>query len=78
MPIVNKIKEFVDTRGISAYRFAQEAGITYNTAYSFYNNPKKRIGAAVLDRICDAYKIQPSEIIEWVDPDDLEEWERAN
>lgn len=73
MPVVNKIKEFIENRRISPYRFAQEAGLSFNTAYALYNNPMQRIGAAALDRICDAYKIQPSEVIVWIDPDDLEQ-----
>lgn len=69
MPVINTIKQFIDERGITPYRFAQNAGISLNTAYALYNTPSQRVGAAVLDKICDAYKIQPSEILLWVDPD---------
>lgn len=73
MPLVNKIKEFIDRRGITPYRFAKEVGITTNTVYPLYNNPNQRMGVLVLEKICDVYKVQPSEIIGWVDSDEGEE-----
>lgn len=67
MPLVNRIKEFVDSRGITPYRFAQETGITSNTVYALYHNPNQRVGAAVLEKICATYKVQPNKILVWIE-----------
>lgn len=69
MPVVNTIKGFLDEKNITPYRFSQETGIALNTAYALYKNPQQRPGAAVLDKICDTYKVQPNEVLLWVDPD---------
>ncbi|MEB3829472.1 helix-turn-helix domain-containing protein [Phormidium sp. CCY1219] len=66
MPMKNKVKEFVDARGMSVYRFIKDTGIAPNTGYSLYRNSHHMPSPGVLAAICDAYKVQPSEILEWV------------
>lgn len=65
MPVRNKIKEFLDTRGITPYRFRKDTGIAQRTAYDLYNNPDQLPSSTVLSKICDTYEIQPSVILEW-------------
>lgn len=62
----NKIKQFVDSRGITPYRFRADVGIAPKTAYDLYNNPDQLPASTVLSKICDAYAIQPNEVLEWV------------
>ena len=66
MAIVNTIKQFVDSRGLSAYRFRKETGIAQATAYSLYKKPSQIPRSDVLDAICTAYGVQPGEILQWV------------
>ncbi|BAZ13219.1 hypothetical protein NIES4071_50580 [Calothrix sp. NIES-4071] len=66
MPVKNKIKEFVDKRGISVYKFRKDTGIAQRTAYDLYSNPWQLPNSSVITKICDCYEIQPNEIIEWV------------
>lgn len=62
----NKIKEFVDRRGLTAYQFIKETGIAPGTGYKLYKDSKHRPSPDVLEAICDTYEIQPNEILEWV------------
>jgi DNA-binding Xre family transcriptional regulator len=66
MPVKNKVKEFVDKRGISVYQFRKDTGVAQRTAYDLYGNPWQLPNSSVITKICDCYQIQPSEIIEWV------------
>lgn len=65
--IINRVKGFVDTRGLSVYRFWKETGISKTTAYNLYNDPGQPLSNQILDAICTRYKVQPNEIIMWVD-----------
>lgn len=69
MPVRNKVKQFVDAKGISVYQFRKDTGIAQRTAYDLYNNPNQIPNAVVLTKICDKYEIQPSEILEWIKRD---------
>jgi DNA-binding Xre family transcriptional regulator len=66
MPVKNKIKSFLDNRGITPYQFRKTVGIAQRTAYDLYNNPGQLPSSTVLTKICDTYEIQPSELLEWV------------
>jgi DNA-binding Xre family transcriptional regulator len=65
----NRIREFLESRGITAYRFRIDVGIAQRTAYDLYNNPNQLPSSTVLSKICDTYQVQPSEILEWIDPE---------
>ena len=62
----NKIKQFLDSRNITPYKFRQETGIAQRTAYDLYNKPGQLPSSTVLEKICDAYEVQPAELLEWV------------
>jgi hypothetical protein len=66
MPVKNKLKQFLDSEGITPYRFKLDVGIAQKTAYDLYNNPGQLPSSTVLSKICDAYQIQPCKILEWV------------
>lgn len=66
--MINKIKPFLQSKGITPYRFQRDVAIAQRTAYDLYNNPTQLPSSNVLSKICDAYRIQPGEIIEWIDP----------
>lgn len=61
----NKIKHFLDIRGITCYRFMKDVGIAQGTAYALYDNPDQIPASNVLSKICDAYEVQPGELLEW-------------
>ncbi|MBN3948813.1 MAG: helix-turn-helix transcriptional regulator [Nostoc sp. NMS7] len=71
MPMRNRIKEFVDSRGISVYQFWQETGISRTTAYSLYNNSAQYLGRDVMDAICSRYNIQPDILLKWIPAQEL-------
>lgn len=63
----NTIKKFLDSREITRYRFMKEVGLAQNTAYGLYANPDQLPSSTVLSRICDTYKVQPGELLEWAE-----------
>lgn len=66
----NRVKEFIQERGITAYRFWKETGLSRPTAYRVCSDPDYPIGGDVLEKICDAYKVQPGEVIYWIPSDE--------
>jgi len=66
MAVINKIKTFLDERSVTPYRFRIDVGIAQRTAYDLYNNSGQLPSSVVLSKICDTYKVQPGEILEWV------------
>ncbi|WP_250126042.1 helix-turn-helix transcriptional regulator [Chroococcidiopsis sp. CCMEE 29] len=66
MPVKNKIKQYLDSRGITRYQFRKDTGVAQRTAYDLYDKPEQLPSPDVLRKICDAYEIQPGEILEWV------------
>lgn len=65
MPMKNLVQPFLDSQGITPYRFWHDTGISRVTAYKLYNDASYIPGADVLVKICDAYKIQPGVILVW-------------
>jgi DNA-binding Xre family transcriptional regulator len=71
MPVKNKLKSLLEAREISVYRFQRDVGVAQGTAYSLVNNPSQLPSSTVLSKICDAYRIQPNDVLEWIDPEKL-------
>ncbi len=65
MTMKNKIKEFVDGRGISVYQFWKQTGISRTTAYDLYNDPGQYPGKNVMDAICKTYRVKPGDLLDW-------------
>ena len=62
-----RIPELLRLRGWSAYRLAQETGLTMPAASRLAKGePVQRIDAATLDKLCAAFQVQPGELLEWV------------
>ena len=72
MPIRNRIKEFVDSRKLTPYRFVKETGLAPGTGYKLYNDPRHLPSVLTLQIICDTYEVQPSEILKWVKEEEEE------
>lgn len=66
----NKIKKFIDERGVSRYKFWQETKLGRDTAYRLCNDPNYIPTGNVLDKICATYKIQPGELLVWLPDED--------
>ena len=67
MTVRNKIKDFLDSRELTVYRFQKDTGIARRTAYDLTNKPDQLPATPVLIKICDTYRIQPCEILEWIE-----------
>uniref|UniRef100_A0A0C1RDV1 DNA-binding protein n=2 Tax=Tolypothrix TaxID=111782 RepID=A0A0C1RDV1_9CYAN len=78
MPVRNKIKHFIDSRAITRYQFTKDTGLSATTAYALYDNPWQVPHVTAMNKICDTYRVQPCELIEWVAPEDLEVKEDSN
>jgi hypothetical protein len=72
--MLNRIKEFLDNRPdpisgagqTSPYRFWQDTGIGRDTAYRMYNDPTYIPASGALNKICEAYRMQPGDFLFWV------------
>ncbi|WP_315785531.1 helix-turn-helix transcriptional regulator [Fischerella sp. JS2] len=77
MPIQNRVKSFLEARDLSAYQFIKDTGIAPATGYKLAKKSSYLPSVRVLEVICDTYKVQPSELLEWVeeqkDPTDREQ-----
>lgn len=73
MTMLNRIKDFLDNRPdpisgadqTTPYRFWQDTGIGRDTAYRMYNDPAYIPASAALNKICEAYRIQPGDFLFW-------------
>lgn len=66
MTVRNTIKTFIEQRGISVYKFRKDIGVAQSTAYDLVNNPDRIPNADVLNKICETYRVQPGELLEWI------------
>jgi DNA-binding Xre family transcriptional regulator len=72
MTVQNTIREFIEKRGISVYRFRKDVGVAQSTAYDLVNSPDRIPNADVLNKICETYRVQPGEVLAWI-PDTSEQ-----
>lgn len=63
MKLRNKVKEFIDSRGISVYQFRKTTGIANKTAYDLCNHPEQYPNRNVMQAICQAYGVQPGDLL---------------
>lgn len=70
MPLRNRVKAFIDGKGITRYQFCKDTGLTQNTGYRLYKDPDYIPGSDALLKICKAYNIQPGVVIEYIPEDD--------
>lgn len=66
----NKVKQLLDARGMSRYRFWKLTGISRPTAYDLYDDPFYVPRETVMEAICRALKVQPGDFLEYVEEDD--------
>lgn len=70
MPVLNTIKNFIDNRQISRYRFWQDTGLGRDTAYRLCNDPTYVPTGNVLEKICATYGVQPGDLLTWIPDSD--------
>ena len=61
----NRIESLLKELGVTAYRFAEDTGITKNTVYSLKNNPAQFPSGEVFERIIAKYQVNPNQIVEY-------------
>lgn len=65
MPMKNRVSDLIQRLGVTAYRFAEDTGISKNTVYLLKNNPSQFPSGEVFDRIIGTYpEITPNDIVE--------------
>jgi DNA-binding Xre family transcriptional regulator len=67
MALRNRIKEFINQKKITPYQFMKATRLAQGTAYSLCSEPGKIPGPKVLQKICEAYRVQPGDLLEWVE-----------
>ena len=63
-----RVAALMRVRGLSAYGLGKGAGITYPTAYRLARETGdfSRLEKDTLNRLCQFFRVQPGELIEWV------------
>ena len=69
MAVINRLKEFCEERGISAYSIQRDTAVSASTIYRLNKDPSLMPSSPTIEALCDYYKVQPTEIIRWV-PDE--------
>lgn len=63
-----RLKDLLESRGLSRYWLANETGIEYKTLMRIEGaQSSNRIELRVLDGICRALQCQPGDLLVWVD-----------
>lgn len=60
---LNRIREIVDARDMSRYRFWKQTGLDRATAYRLYNDPTYIPSDPVLEKICKAYGLRTEDLL---------------
>jgi putative transcriptional regulator len=71
-----RIGELLKRRGWTAYRLAQQAGLTVPAVYRLakQNAQMGRVEGDTLDRLCNALDVQPGELLEHVPDKPKRKW----
>lgn len=62
-----RLPEILEARGWTAYRLAQETGLTVPAAYRLAKEGRElqRLDLQTLDTLCRVLKVSPGELLEW-------------
>ena len=74
MPIRWKIKEYLEERKITGYRFMKASGLPKRTAYRVVNGDARNLNVDTLDATIRALRELTGESVE---PNDIMEWTEA-
>ena len=67
MAVINRIKEFLDSRGVtSGYQFWKETGLPQSTAFRLYGDRNVYPSKKVASIICSTYNVEPGEFLGYV------------
>mgnify|MGYP002716001828 CR=1 FL=1 len=77
MTVINRIKEFVDSRGMTVYQFWKAAssagGLTEPTAYRLYKDPFAIPSGKVMDSIYKAFpEVNPGDLLAFIPDEEAE------
>ena len=66
-----RVAELMRVRGLSALALSKGSGLAYATAYRVSRSSAAfgRLDVNTLNRLCEYFRVQPGELIEWV-PDE--------
>ncbi|MEW6730200.1 MAG: helix-turn-helix transcriptional regulator [Acidobacteriota bacterium] len=64
--IINKAKLLAAKRGLSIYRVAKDAKLSYPAVYNFFHDVSRRYDKRVLDRLCQVLACQVSDLLEHI------------
>lgn len=72
MAVINTIKEFIDSRGMTPYQFWKATGLAQATAYRLYKNPADIPSGSVMEAIFKAFPdTEPNDLIRFVPNEEL-------
>jgi len=60
-----RLQEYLDFKGITAYRLEMGAGLNHSTLYDILKNRTKGMQFKNLEKICRYLNCTPNDIIDW-------------
>lgn len=69
MPVINRLKDFCEERKITAYSIQRDTSVSASTVYRLYKDTSLMPSSPTIEALCEYYRVQPTEIILWVDSD---------
>lgn len=70
MIVYYKLKKILEERGMN-WQSLLDAGLSVNMPYKFSQN--KGVNTDTIDKVCAYLKVQPGDIMEWVDEKSIQE-----
>jgi DNA-binding Xre family transcriptional regulator len=71
MTVMNRVKEFLEGRGVeTGYQFWQATQLPQSTAFRIWGNPNVYPSKRVLGVICETFKCSPGDLLLWVPDSD--------
>lgn len=61
----NKIRQIIEAKGITAYRFWKDTGVARATAFRLAADPSYIPGNDAMDKICRAYGLDAGDLLEF-------------
>ncbi|MEA5498342.1 helix-turn-helix transcriptional regulator [Limnoraphis robusta Tam1] len=66
MPMINKLREMIESRQVTKYSIYKDGRISKQTVYNLVNNPSLIPDGKTLEVLCDFFQCQPNELLEWI------------
>lgn len=68
VPLVNRVSRLMGERRLTAKDVADGTGLAYRVILDLYHARSTRLDVRTLEKLCDYFRVGPSEVFEWTPP----------